>query len=141
MSATNIMARRAVLSSVALLVVMALGGSRPQGVSLSDREADVPPCQGVQEPLPVSALADAAESACDLAGVRVVFSDGFEFLAPKVLHTEGTTIATGGSEKDYAYFNLGVYGVVASYREGDHPRKWWGSKVGVTKLRDACRCD
>jgi hypothetical protein len=141
MSATKMMARGAVLFSAALLAVMALGGCRPQGVSLSDKEADVPACHGVQEPLPVSALADAAESACDFAGVRVVFPDGFEFLAPKVLHTEGTTIGARGSKKDYAYFNLGVYGVAASYREGDHPREWWGSKVGVTKLRNACHCD
>ncbi len=123
--------------------VIALSGC-VRGAILLDPKFTPPPCAYEQygtEPYPVAILAKLpSPPTCDLAGAYLVLPNGQQFEVPERGISSGLydpSLSDGKIPLDYSWDNIAQYGVVVSFKRGNNPRQWWGSKAGIAVEKQA----
>lgn len=119
--------------SAAIVCVSVFLVSCSSGVSFSPAETDIPLCTG-KGPYDLVSLSQDDRPACDVAGEKLVFPNGFEITAPALLHTRESYLST--SPNKYFATNFAIYGMVAAVREGDGQITWFGNADAVQKYHD-----
>lgn len=121
---------------LAFSAVLVTGCSGPS-ISLSGAELNVLPCED-RSPVNAADLGDSTRATCDLAGVEMVFPDGYALVAPQIMASSAEAPGDATSEPvstyTYSILNLGVYGLVAARGRNDgSASEWWGTRDGLEK--------
>lgn len=120
----------------AAILAVSLSGCVAASYSLTPAESDIPVCED-HSPVSVESLNDSELASCDLVGTELVFPDGVHLMVGDAMGAESSSGATGCGPM-YSFYNVGIYGIVASRTDSDGSHTtWWGRPRALKKVHDA----
>ncbi len=132
---TRVDGRRSLFIGVTIVAMVLLNGCSPRGVDIPPEARDIRSCEPRSEPYRVEEIGNSDRAVCDLAGMMIVFPDGFEMAAPALGVTRGRSTWKGNDNAPaYHVFNFGAFGLVAGKLSADGERsEWWGTEEGLRR--------
>ena len=121
--------------AVSLIGLVAAGCVRGEVLTLTAEEGDLTPCEpGLS--IPVETLDTEARPACDPLESTLVFPDDARLYMDTGVG--GGSMTSSESRFSHGFYNVGIYGVVASRYDDDcQPLEVWGRAEAIEKLHEA----